>query len=130
MTEVLLVDDDPLMRGLLAEWLGEAGYRVRQADNGASALQMLCSQPAGALITDMDMPGRDGAQMLAEVFRMWPGMPVIAISGGARDGKANWAATAIKLGAAKTLDKPFERKQLLSAVKEILATGPARTTRP
>ena len=41
MSQVLLVDDDPLMRELLAEWLGEAGYRVRQADNGASALQML-----------------------------------------------------------------------------------------
>ena len=130
MSQVLLVDDDPLMRELLAEWLGEAGYRVRQADNGASALQMLSSQPAGVLITDMDMPGRDGAQMLAEVLRTWPDMPVIAISGGARDGKANWAATAIKLGAAKTLDKPFEKRQLLSAVKDILATGPARTSRP
>jgi two-component system response regulator AtoC len=130
MSQVLLVDDDPLMRELLAEWLGEAGYRVRQADNGASALQMLSSQPAGVLITDMDMPGRDGAQMLAEVLRTWPDMPVIAISGGARDGKANWAATAIKLGAGKTLDKPFEKRQLLSAVKDILATGPARTSRP
>jgi DNA-binding NtrC family response regulator len=129
MTEVLLVDDDPLMRGLLAEWLGEAGYSVRQADNGDSALQMLDSQPAGLLVTDMDMPGRDGAQMLSEVLRMCPGMPVIAISGGARDGKANWAAAAIKLGAAKTLDKPFEKKQLLSAVKEILAMRPARTDR-
>ena len=129
MIEVLLVDDDPLMRGLLAEWLGEAGYPVRQADNGASALQMLGSQPAGLLITDMDMPGRDGAQMLAEVLRMWPGMPVIAISGGARDGRANWAATAIRLGAAKTLDKPFEKKQLLSALEEIMATGRARTSR-
>jgi DNA-binding NtrC family response regulator len=130
MAEVLLVDDDPLMRGLLAEWLGQAGYRVRQADNGASALQMLYSQPAGMLVTDMDMPGRDGGQLLAEVLRKWPGMPVIAISGGTRDGKANWAASAIKLGAAKTLDKPFDQEQLLSAVKEILATGPARTNRP
>jgi len=130
MTEVLLVDDDPLMRELLAEWLSEAGYCVRQADNGDSALQMLCDQPVGVLVTDMDMPGCNGAQMLAEVREAWPGMPVIAISGGARGGKANWAATAIKLGAAKTLYKPFEKKELLASVKEILGTWRARTNGP
>ncbi len=72
MIEILLVDDDALMRGMLAEWLSEAGYRVRQAENGANALQMLRSRPAGLLITDMDMPGRDGAQTLDEARRMLP----------------------------------------------------------
>jgi CheY-like chemotaxis protein len=118
MIEVLVVDDDPLMRGLLAEWLSEAGYRVSQAENGTAALQMLRSRPAGLLITDMDMPGRDGAQTLDEARRMLPGLPVIAISGGARDTRQNWAATALKLGAAKALAKPFERQDLLAAVEE------------
>lgn len=120
MIEVLVVDDDALMRGLLAEWLSDAGYRVRQAENGANALQILHSRPAGLLITDMDMPGRDGAQTLDEARRMLPGLPVIAISGGARDGRQNWAATALKLGAAKALAKPFERRDLLAAVEEVL----------
>ena len=129
MTEVLLVDDDPLMRELLAEWLGEAGYRVRQAENGASALQMLHSRPASLLITDMDMPGRDGAQTLAEARRMLPGLVVIAISGGNRGGTQNWASTALKLGAAKALAKPFERQALLAAVKQVLPQEPSGTTR-
>lgn len=120
MIEVLVVDDDALMRGLLAEWLSEAGYRVRQAENGATALRMLLSRPAGLLITDMDMPGRDGAQTLDEARRMLPGLAVIAISGGARDGRRNWAATALKLGAAKALAKPFERQDLLAAVAEVM----------
>ena len=120
MIDVLVVDDDALMRGLLAEWLSDAGYRVRQAENGTNALQMLRSRPAGLLITDMDMPGRDGAQTLDEARRMLPGLPVIAISGGARDGKQNWAATALKLGAAKALAKPFERQDLLAAVEEVV----------
>ena len=120
MIEVLVVDDDALMRGLLAEWLSEAGYRVRQAENGAIALRMLRSRPAGLLITDMDMPGRDGAQTLDEARRMLPGLAVIAISGGARDGRRNWAATALKLGAAKALAKPFERQDLLAAVAEVV----------
>lgn len=120
MIDVLVVDDDPLMRGLLAEWLSEAGYRVRQAESGATALQMLHNQPAGLLITDMDMPGRDGAQTLDEARRLLPGLPVIAISGGARDARQNWVATALKLGAAKTLAKPFERLDLLAVVEEVL----------
>jgi CheY-like chemotaxis protein len=120
MIEVLVVDDDALMRGLLAEWLSDAGYRVRQAENGANALQMLRTRPAGLLITDMDMPGRDGAQTLDDARRMLPGLPVIAISGGARDGRQNWAAIALTLGAAKALAKPFERQDLLAAVEEVV----------
>ena len=115
-----MVDDDALMRGLLAEWLSDAGYRVRQAKNGANALKLLRSRPVGLLITDMDMPGRDGAQTLDDARRMLPGLPVNAISGGARDGRQNWAATALKLGAAKALAKPFERHDLLAAVEEVV----------
>ena len=115
-----MVDDDALMRELLAEWLSEAGYRVRQAENGANALRMLRSRPAALLITDMDMPGRDGAQTLDDARRMLPGLAVIAISGGARDGRQNWAATALKLGAAKALAKPFERHDLLAAVEDFV----------
>jgi len=120
MIEVLVVDDDALMRSLLAEWLSEAGYHVRQAENGAAALQMLRSRPAGLLITDMDMPGRDGAQTLDEARRMLPGLPVIAISGGALDGRQDWAAIALKRGAAKAVAKPFDRKDLLAAVAEVV----------
>ena len=121
MTEILVADDDALMRGLIAEWLNQAGYRVRQAETGSAALQMLRNQPAGLLITDMDMPGRDGAQTLGEARRMLPGLAVIAISGGARDGMRNWAAAARGQGAAITLAKPFERQDLLAAVEEIVS---------
>ena len=121
MTEILIVDDDALMRGLIAEWLNEAGYRVRQAETGSAALQMLRNQPAGLLITDMDMPGRDGAQTLGEARRMLPGLAVIAISGGARDSMRNWAAAAREQGAALTLAKPFERQDLLAAVEEVVS---------
>jgi DNA-binding response OmpR family regulator len=124
MIEVVLVDDDPLMRTLLAEWLSDAGHRVRQSANGEEALQMLRSEPAALLITDMDMPGRDGAHLLREARRLLPGLAVIAISGGTRD----WAVTALELGAAKTLAKPFERRQLLSAVEQVVRQGPAPST--
>ncbi len=130
MIEILVVDDDALMRGLLAEWLVDAGYRVRQAETGTAALQMLRSRAAGLLITDMDMPGRDGAQTLGEARRMLPGLAVIAISGGARQGRQNWASTARELGAAKTLAKPFERQALLEAVEQVVPRDKSGATQP
>jgi CheY-like chemotaxis protein len=130
MEEIVVVDDDALMRELLAEWLSAAGYRVRQAGTGNDALQMLRSQAAGLLITDMDMPGRDGAQTLEEARRLQPGLAVIAISGGARKGRRDWVEMARDLGAANTLAKPFERADLLAAVAKILPQQKPASARP
>ena len=129
MIEVLLADDDALMRALIAEWLSEAGYRVRQAAGGEEALGMLRSGPARLLITDMDMPGLDGGQTLGEATRMWPSLAVIAISGGtqgSRQGRSGrtWVANALKLGASKALAKPFERHELLRAIEDVLRKKP------
>ena len=100
--------------GLVRDWA--TGFM----DNHGVALQMLRSRPAELLITDMDMPGRDGAQTLEDARRLLPGLPVIAISGGARDGRQNWSTTALKRGATKALAKPFERQVLLSAVADVV----------
>ena len=95
MIDVLLANDDPLMRELLFEWLGEPGYGVRVTD----------------------MPGGDGAQTLDQVRRVATELPVIAMSGGAFAGPRTWiAAAALKLGTAKVLAKPFERQEPPAAV--------------
>jgi CheY-like chemotaxis protein len=91
---------------------------------------MLRSRPAGLLITDMDMPGPDGAQTLGEARRLLPDLAVIAISGGARDGRKNWASTARAQGAARTLAKPFERQDLLAAVEAVVSGDKAAGARP
>jgi CheY-like chemotaxis protein len=118
------------MRALLAEWLSEAGYRVRQARSGEEALQMLRSKAASLLITDMDMPGRDGAQTLSEAHRLLPGLAIIAMSGGARYRAPSWVATALEQGAAKTLAKPFGRQDLLTAVDEVVPRNTSGATHP
>ena len=123
MTEVLVVDDDALMRGLLAEWLSEAGYRVREAENGTKALQMLRGRPACLLISDMNMPGRDGAQTIDEALRLLPDLAVIAISGGAPQGEQSWMKKALGVGASKALAKPFEKGELMAVVNEVLPRG-------
>ena len=129
MIEVLLVDDDALVRGLLAEWLSGAGYRVHHADNGATALEMLLKQDFGLLITDMDMPISGGLEIIKAVRRMHPGLRVIAVSGGKRDGDQNWSASALDHGASKALAKPLQRRRLLEAVEELAPRDQSRTKR-
>lgn len=128
--EVLVVDDDALIRELLAEWLSEAGYRVRQAENGAIALSMLRLQHASLLITDMDMPDCDGARILSEARDIQSNLPVIAMSGGAPDENRDWAAAMLKLGAAKALAKPFDHRDLLALVQELASRGNSGAARP
>jgi CheY-like chemotaxis protein len=129
MIEILLVDDDALVRGLLAEWLVEAGYRVHHADNGPSALEMLRKREFGLLITDMDMPIGGGLEVIQIVQRRHPGLPVIAVSGGERDDGKNWSMSALAHGAAKALAKPLLRRTLLAAVEEVAPRGQSRTKR-
>src|SRR4051812_46091337 len=129
MMEVLLVDDDALVRGLLAEWLTQAGYRVHHADNGPIALEMLLNREFGLLITDMDMPIGGGLEVIKIVRRSHPRLRVIAMSGGERDGGKNWSVSALDHGAAKALTKPLERRDLLAAVEEVAPRGQSRTKR-
>ncbi|MFL6582760.1 MAG: response regulator [Burkholderiales bacterium] len=129
MIEILLVDDDALVRGLLAEWLVAAGYGVQHADNGSTALEMLLTRDFGLLITDMDMPISGGLDIIKAVRRMRPGLRVIAVSGGKRDGGQNWSVSALDHGATKTLPKPLERSDLLAAVEQLAPLDKSHTKR-
>src|SRR4051812_50099893 len=110
MMEVLLVDDDALVRGLLAEWLTQAGYRVHHADNGPIALEMLLNREFGLLITDMDMPIGGGLVVIKIERRSHPRLRVIAMSSGERDDGKNCSQYPLKYRAPKTQTKPRQRQ--------------------
>jgi len=118
--DILVVDDDTLLRGMVAEWLAQVGYVVREAQDGVAALALLRGAPARLLITDMQMPSLNGAEMLAIVCREFPTMPVIAMSGQFDSGFGFTRETAIKAGATKVLAKPFSRDDLLMSVRAVV----------
>jgi CheY-like chemotaxis protein len=120
VSDILVVDDDALLRGMMAEWLTQAGYSVREAQDGGAALALLRGAPARLLITDMQMPCLSGAQTLAVVCREFPTMPVIAISGHFDSGAGFTRETVIKQGASKVLTKPFSRDDLLTLVRAVV----------
>ncbi|HEY8655770.1 MAG TPA: response regulator transcription factor [Candidatus Limnocylindria bacterium] len=104
---VLVVEDDPALRQFTVEWLTEAGYEARVAENGAEALGALGWGP-DLILLDLTMPVMDGLQFLdrltaaggAAADRMIP--PVIVLSGTFR------RTSEMPKGAAAMLEKPFD----------------------
>jgi signal transduction histidine kinase/ActR/RegA family two-component response regulator len=79
---LLLVDDDPLVREVLAGQMEELGYRVTRAHSGPAALARLdAGEQPDIMITDYAMPGLNGAVLLAEARRRLPGLPVLLLTG-------------------------------------------------
>ncbi|MDR3777001.1 MAG: response regulator [Terracidiphilus sp.] len=78
---VLIVDDEPSIRLSMSLILVEIGYQVRSAEDGHSALHELRSEIPDILITDLNMPGMSGFELLAEVRRSFPAIHTIAMSG-------------------------------------------------
>ncbi len=82
MHTVLCIDDDPLVRGLVLDGLRDAGFAVLGADNGRTGIEQLGNAEVDVVITDMMMPEMDGFEFLAEMRKVKPDTPVIAVSGG------------------------------------------------
>lgn len=122
---VLVVDDDAIMRDLMADWLQAAGYDVRKAVNcGAAEAEARRAAPA-LIISDMFMPGPCGAMAIAQMKQAVPGVHVIAVSGHFNSGQGMTAEGALAAGAARALAKPVKRTELVRAVSELLG-APAR----
>jgi CheY-like chemotaxis protein len=117
---VLVVDDEPEVRSLTRRLLEAHGYRVLVAVDGADALSLFTSRQGDValVITDMMMPGMDGAQLSEAVLQLAPRLPVIGVSGLAHDSRS---ARAIAAGAGQFLQKPYSADQLLRAVRGAVA---------
>ena len=113
---VLVVDDDEEMRKLVRRSLEFDGYHVAERDRGTHVLQTLREAPFDLVILDKEMPGLNGLDLLPMLRREFPQVPVVLITA---FGGRQVAASALRLGAAKYLEKPFRLRQLLDAIDEL-----------
>jgi CheY-like chemotaxis protein len=81
MSDVLVVDDNPVLLGLLSEIFAERGYTVRTASDGFKALAAIRKRLPDILLSDLNMPGMSGFELLSVVRRRFPTIAVIAMSG-------------------------------------------------
>jgi len=115
---VLVVDDEPDMRTALSHALSRSGYIVESASNGFEALEKCKREDFGVVITDMKMPEMSGMQVLEEIKKMSPQIPVIMITA---YGTINNAVEAMKEGASDYIIKPFSSETLEATVKNVCA---------
>lgn len=122
---ILIVDDDDHLRLSLSLILQKENYRVETAANAAQALDCLRSREYDLMFLDLNMPGISGIDLLVEVHRQVPHMPVLILTAHAA---LESAIQAVRLGARDYLIKPVEPVVILTRVAEILAESeqPAR----
>ena len=120
MAQILIVDDEPVVRSALRRVLEHAGHAVTSAAGGYEAIRRLDAGPYDAVLTDIQMPDGDGLEVLLHAKQHHPHTPVITMSG-ADEGPLLEAA--IGLGARATLTKPFGVDELLGALRGILPGG-------
>ncbi len=111
--KVLLVEDDRALREALADTLELGGHDYRAVDCAEAALVAIGQEPFGLVISDVNMPGMDGHQLLSAIRERQPQLPVLLMTA---FGAVERAVDAIRRGAADYLVKPFEPKTLLSLV--------------
>ncbi|MBM9614174.1 response regulator [Desulfobulbus rhabdoformis] len=118
--KILVIDDDDQMRVLLRQVMEWAGYEVLEAEDGREGMHLQRRDPADLVITDLIMPEQEGLETIGQLRKEFPKTKVIAISGGGRIGPEAYLPAAQELGADKVFSKPFDVRELASAVKELL----------
>jgi DNA-binding response OmpR family regulator len=113
---VLVVDDDPDIRGLVKELLERQGYGVSEASNGKDALRSLYATPPDVVLLDVSMPELDGWQTL-ERIRDLSDVPVAMLTARAAELEK---VRGLKAGADDYITKPFGRQELLARIEAML----------
>lgn len=123
MAQILLVDDDDLVRGMLGYLFSDAGFTVQEAENGQEALDQLAAVAPDCMVLDLMMPKVDGYAVLRERRKrgLAEGTRVVVLTAKSDTRDAVWCW---ELGADQFLTKPFDPDALLSIVKGLLELTP------
>ncbi|MEP6874244.1 MAG: response regulator [Burkholderiales bacterium] len=123
---VLVVDDEPELRSLLAEYFGRHGFDVRTAPDAAAARTAVAEQAPALAILDINMPGENGLSLARWLREAHPRVGLVMLT---TAGESVDRIVGLELGADDYLPKPFEMRELLARVRAVLrrteVTAPA-----
>ena len=114
--KVLVVDDEKELRGLLQNILLREGYDVNAVGTAEEGFKSLSVDVPDMLLTDLKLPGMNGLQLLEKTKEIYPGLPVIVITG---YGTVEDAVTALKMGAENFILKPFNIKEIKNIISKV-----------
>ncbi len=114
---ILVVDDEEIARSNMEHVLKKDGYNCRTAVNGLDAIRVLAEDDIDLVLTDLKMDQMDGLELMQQINRVSPEIPVIMITGFAT---VSSAVEALRKGAAHYLGKPINLDELRNTVREVL----------
>ena len=118
---ILLIEDDGRLAGMVSDYLGQSGFRVSRAANGAAGLQMHATDSFDIVVLDLMLPDMDGIDVCRQL-RQRGSVPILMLT--AR-GDAMDRVVGLEMGADDYLPKPFEPRELLARLRAILRRGRA-----
>jgi DNA-binding response OmpR family regulator len=125
MARILIIDDNPEVLSAVHRVLSAAGHAVSDAPRSADGIRMHRENPFDLILTDIVMPEKEGISTIIDLRREYPRLRIIAMSGGGDFEPYGILDIARRVGADRTIPKPFSRVELLEAVNDVLAAEPA-----
>lgn len=119
--EILVVDDDEVLRERLARSFGRRGHPTRVAGGYHEAMASVAQAPPDLVVLDLKMPGPQGLELLRDLMAAHPDAVVVILSG---YGSIPTAMDAVRLGAVDFVQKPADADQLLAAFERALSSEP------
>ena len=120
MAAILIVDDEELMRKMIAKSLLRLGYKISEAGNGLEALDLLKKHPFDLIIMDLIMPEKGGIETLIDLNRLYPSIKRIAISGKVETSLDSIQELAQQFNIDAVFAKPFEIFDLLEKIEALV----------
>ncbi|MBL8346354.1 MAG: response regulator [Rubrivivax sp.] len=127
LPHVVALDDDPAVRSLLADYLGDNDLRISTLASGAELLSLLARDTVDLVLLDVRLPGEDGLAIARRLREASPTMPILMLTGRAEEADR---VMALEGGADDYLTKPFSTRELLARIRALLRRAQAQATVP
>ena len=122
MARILVIDDDPVIRTLVASSLEARGHSMIEAADGQVGVKAFDPAQVDLIVTDIVMPVQEGIATIGAIRRLSPSVPILAISGSNTVGRyGDYLHAAEVLGASASLPKPFSSDSLVEIVERLLS---------
>lgn len=123
MARILVCEDDPVFQELVKSALAKDGHEVTCVGDGSEAISALARESFELMVTDIVMPGKDGLETIRELRFNRSDLPVLAMTSGLPNLKAEFLKAASALGADSVIKKPFKASELRERVTSLLSKG-------
>jgi DNA-binding NtrC family response regulator len=130
MSRILIIEDDVSMRLALRHALERRGHQVAEAGDGRAGLAIYEKTVFDLVVTDIIMPGMEGLETVMALRKFSPHLKIIAMSAGGKGSADDYLELAARFGANRTVRKPFEVDQFMTAVEDVLKDSSREGTKP